>query len=153
MEIVENFSRTCKTLTTVYAFKYQLQHYLFHDDNKATTKVLQNLTSIVIGLEAMASYLQEIATNHVSNYICCTCITPLTMMSLQGTVCIQFSPKQYMKLYECNLLYVDDSQLTTDAKVLTSMVYNVFKKWFIFGGFEKTISGITGTPTHNCITK
>ena len=69
---MENFSRTCKTLTTVYAFKYQLQRYLFHDDNKATTlpeDVLQKLTLIVIGLETMASYLQEIATNNVSNYM------------------------------------------------------------------------------------
>ena len=72
MEIMEHFSRTCKTLTTVYAFKYQLQLYLFHDDIKATTLpegVLQKLTSIVIGLETMASYLQEIATNNVSNYM------------------------------------------------------------------------------------
>ena len=69
MKIMEHFNRTCKTLTTVYAFKYQLQRYLFHDDNNATTKVLQDLTSIVIGLEAMASYLQEIATNNVRNYM------------------------------------------------------------------------------------
>ena len=77
------------------------------------------------------------------------------MMSLQGTVCIKFSPKQYMKLYECNLLYFDNNQLTTNATVLTSMVSNVFEKWLdvTTKGFEKTISGITGTPEHKCTTK
>ena len=71
------------------------------------------------------------------------------MMSLQGTVCIKFSPKQYMKLYECN-------QLTTNAKVLTSMVDNVFKKWLNAAteGFLKTISGITWQPKQElCTTK
>ena len=35
-------------------------------------------------------------------------------MSLQGTVCVKFTPKQYMKLYECGLLYFDYINLATE---------------------------------------
>ena len=60
---MDHFNKTCKTFIAVNAFKYQLQHYLFHDANSATLPVgvVQNLTSIIIGLQSTARYLQEIA--------------------------------------------------------------------------------------------
>ena len=62
--IMNHSTKTCKTFTTVNAFKYQLQHYLFHDAKNAT----QNLTSILTSLQATARYLQEIAITEVNYY-------------------------------------------------------------------------------------
>ena len=42
-------------------------------------------------------------------------------MSLQGTVCVKFTPKQYMKLYECGLLYFNYTKLITNASVIQSL--------------------------------
>ena len=42
-------------------------------------------------------------------------------MSLQGTVCMKFTPKQYMKLYECGLLYFNYNKLSTSASVIQSL--------------------------------
>ena len=60
-EMMGHFNKTCKTFTAVNAFKYQLQHYLFHDVNNATLDVVQKISSIITGLQAAARYLQEIA--------------------------------------------------------------------------------------------
>ena len=57
--MMKHFNRTCQTFTAINAFKYQLQHYLFHGHNNTT--LLQNLTSIVTGLQGTARYLQQIA--------------------------------------------------------------------------------------------
>ena len=53
------------------AFKYQLQHYLFHDAKNATLNesVVQSITLIIIGLQAAARYLQETAKLNEVNYI------------------------------------------------------------------------------------
>ena len=66
--VLEHFDKTCKTFTAVNAFKYQLQHYLFHDGNNATLPefVVQGLTSLIIGLQTAAKYLQEIAITEVN---------------------------------------------------------------------------------------
>ena len=65
------FNKTCKTFTAVNAFKYQLQHYLFHDVNNANLleDTVQQLTSIIVGLQAAARYLQEIAITEVNHYV------------------------------------------------------------------------------------
>ena len=42
-------------------------------------------------------------------------------MSLQGAVCVKFTPKQYMKLYECGLLYFNYTKLMTNASVTISL--------------------------------
>ena len=65
--VMRHFDRTCQTFTTVNAYKYQLQYCLFNDANNATLpeNVLQNLTSIVTGLQATARYLQRIAITEV----------------------------------------------------------------------------------------
>ena len=67
-KVMNNFNKTCKTFTAVNAFKYQLQHYLFHDANNATLPEdpVQKLTSIIIGLQTTARYLQEIAITEVN---------------------------------------------------------------------------------------
>ena len=64
---MEHFNKTCKTFAAVNAFKYQLQHYLFHDANNATLPegAVQNLTTIIIGLQAMANHLQDVAITEV----------------------------------------------------------------------------------------
>ena len=59
--MMKHFNRTCQTFTTINAFKYQLQHSLFYNQ----TTLLQNLTSIVTGLQATARYLKEIAITEV----------------------------------------------------------------------------------------
>ena len=61
-----HFNKTCKTFTAVNAFKYQLQHYLFHDANNESLEVVQNITSIIIGLQAAAKFLQDIMINNVN---------------------------------------------------------------------------------------
>ena len=60
-------NKTCQTFTTVNAYKYQMQYNLFNDANNTTMpeSVLQNLTSIVTGLQATARYLQQIAITEV----------------------------------------------------------------------------------------
>ena len=66
--VMDHFSKTCKTFTAINAFKYQLQHYLFHDWNSATLPaeyVVQQLTSLITGLQTAAKYLQEVAVNEV----------------------------------------------------------------------------------------
>ena len=42
-------------------------------------------------------------------------------ISLQGAVCVKFTPKQYMKLYDCGLLYFNGTKLNTDAAVIKSL--------------------------------
>ena len=66
--VMEHFNKTCKTFTAVNAFKYQLQHYLFHDGNNATLPefVVQHLTQLIIGLQTAAKHLQEIAITEVN---------------------------------------------------------------------------------------
>ena len=66
--VMDHFNKTCKTFTAINAFKYQLQHYLFHDRNSATLPaeyVVQQLTSLITGLQTAAKHLQEIAINEV----------------------------------------------------------------------------------------
>ena len=66
--VMNYFDKTCKTFTAVNSFKYQLQHYLFHDGNNANLleDTVQQLTSIIISLQAAARYLQEIAITEVN---------------------------------------------------------------------------------------
>ena len=69
-------------------------------------------------------------------------------MSLQSTVCVKFTPKQYMKLYECGLLYFDNKKLDTTAAVLTSLVNNTLIKWLVPPDqFQYTITSGPNTPT------
>ena len=65
--VMKNFNRTCQTFNAVNSFKYQIQHYMFHDASNSS--VLQNLTSIVISLQAISMYLQEIAITEVIIYL------------------------------------------------------------------------------------
>ena len=60
-------------------------------------------------------------------------------MSLQGTVCVKFSPKQYMKLYECGLLYAHNKPLSSNKAVLTS-VESVLKTWIFAGSYKDAIT-------------
>ena len=64
---MKHFNKTCQSFTTVNAYKYQMQYYLFNDAKNATVteKVLQNLTSMVTGLQVMARYLYRIAITEV----------------------------------------------------------------------------------------
>ena len=72
------------------------------------------------------------------------------MMSLQGTVCVKFTPKQYMKLYECGLLFANNEPLRTSEAVLTSLVGHsggALKKWL---ATENSINKpLTGSPNRN----
>ena len=73
-------------------------------------------------------------------------------MSLQGTVCMKFTPKQYMKLYECGLLYFDYNKLNTTTKVLESVVNIVQQEWLPFLDFKKITSTLKEQPPHSdCI--
>ena len=71
-------------------------------------------------------------------------------MSLQGTVCVKFTPKQYMKLYECGLLYYDSNKLNTDVNVLGSLVKIALPDWTQVHGFRKITSTLKGKEVHNC---
>ena len=66
--VMDHFNKTCKTFTAVNSFKYQLQHYLLHDVNNANLleDKVQQLTSIIIGLQAAGRFLQEIAITEVN---------------------------------------------------------------------------------------
>ena len=59
------FNRTCKTFTAVNAFKYQLQHYLFHDLSDDLPEVVQYFTSMIIDLQTTAMYLQNVSKTEV----------------------------------------------------------------------------------------
>ena len=144
--MMKHFNRTCQTFTTVNAFKYQLQHFLFYNQ----TTLLQNLTSIVTGLQATARYLKEIAITevittsihyHGHNYY-------VLIMSLQGTVCVKFTPKQYMKLYECGLLYFNYTKLMTNASVIKSLSGTLMTMTHR-DGFPNTITTDLTTPTQD----
>ena len=70
-------------------------------------------------------------------------------MSLQDTVCMKFTPKQYMKLYECGLLYFDYNKLNVTEKVLESLVNIVQLEWLPFWKFKKITSTLKEQPDHN----
>ena len=76
------------------------------------------------------------------------------MMSLQGTVCVKFTPKQYMKLYECGLLYANNETLSTSEAILTSLVEGALRTWLFATGFRNTVTTVpTEPPNRNdCIT-
>ena len=63
-------------------------------------------------------------------------------MSLQSTVCVKFTPRQYMKLYECNLLYVNNTRINTSKALLTSLVDEAAGKW-IKTGFGNLTTAVT----------
>ena len=45
-------------------------------------------------------------------------------------MCVKFTPKQYMKLYESGLLYANNEPLSTSEAVLISLVHDqAAKKW------------------------
>ena len=71
-------------------------------------------------------------------------------MSLQGTVCVKFTPKQYMKLYECGLLYYNYNKLNTTASVVQSLVDTVQSTWLGSRGFTNTTTNgpSRGLPNH-----
>ena len=68
------------------------------------------------------------------------------MMSLQGTVCVKFTPKQYMKLYECGLLYANNETLSTSEAILTSLLHSGATKWL---ETENSITKDLTTPNQN----
>ena len=70
-------------------------------------------------------------------------------MSLQGTVCVKFTPKQYMKLYECGLLYFNYNKLMTNASVIQSLSGTLMTLTH-FRGFPNTITNYQSTtsPPH-----
>ena len=74
-------------------------------------------------------------------------------MSLQGTVCVKFSTKQYIRLYKCGLLYANDKLLSTTKTILTSLVESALRTWLFVGGFEDTLTIVpTELPDPNdCI--
>ena len=51
------------------------------------------------------------------------------MISLQGTRCVKFTPKQYIQLYNCGLLYADDVNLNTTSDVIESFVNGTARTW------------------------
>ena len=70
-------------------------------------------------------------------------------MSLQGTVCVKFTPKQYMKLYECGLLYLNSTNLNTDANVLGSLVEIALRQWLHIDTFKEITSALQPAPFHS----
>ena len=136
---------------SVNSFKYQIQHYMFHDANKSNLEegVLLNLASVVISLQAISMYLQEIAITEVITYIIilpCMRYYKYVYISLQDTMCVKFTPKQYLKSYECGLLYCNGTELNTDAAVIKSMKDDL-KTWLTDVGFKSTITN-GGKPKH-----
>ena len=77
----------------------------------------------------------------------------MTIISLQGTVCVKFTPKQYKLLYECGLLYANNEPLTTSEAVLTSLVKSALKTWLSAATFKNTITTVPAEfPNRNdCI--
>ena len=69
-------------------------------------------------------------------------------ISLQDTVCVKFTPKQYLKLYECGLLYCNGTKLNTDAAVIKSLKDDL-KTWLDDIGFGNTTTN-GGIPEHDC---
>ena len=72
-------------------------------------------------------------------------------LPIQNTMCVEFTPRQYMKLYECDLLYYNNTKLDTNASVIQSLVNTTRGKWLSYAnnGFDYTTTkGIT--PYHNC---
>ena len=66
--VMDHLNKTCQTFTAVNSFKHQLQHYLFHDVNNTNLleDKVQQLTSIIIGLQTAGRFLQEIAITEVN---------------------------------------------------------------------------------------
>ena len=60
--VMKYFNRICQTFNAENSFKYQIQHYVFHDANNSNLEegVLQNLTSMFISLQATSRYFSEI---------------------------------------------------------------------------------------------
>ena len=69
-------------------------------------------------------------------------------MSLQGTVCVKFTPKQYMKLYECGLLYFNSTNLNTDSNVLGSLA-EIVREWLHKYKFKYNTSTLQPAPFHD----
>ena len=63
---------------------------------------------------------------------------------IQGTVCVKFTPKQYMVLYEQGLLYVNDTPLSTNRAVLTSLIWGALRAWISLGGIRNAITTYNG---------
>ena len=61
------------------------------------------------------------------------------IMSLQGTVCVKFTPKQYMKIYECGLLYFNYNKLMTNTSVIKSLS-DTLRTMIHRDGFPNTIA-------------
>ena len=77
----------------------------------------------------------------------------MIIISLQGTTCMKFTPKQYKLLYECGLLYANNKCLTTSEAVLTSLVESALKTWLSARTFKNTITTVPAEfPNRNdCI--
>ena len=71
----------------------------------------------------------------------------MIIISLQGTVCVKFTPKQYKLLYECGLLYANNKRLITREAVLTSLI-RAAREWLRIKD-SLTISENTHTKTPN----
>ena len=52
-------------------------------------------------------------------------------------MCVKFTAIQYLKLYECGLLYCNGIKLNTDAAVIKSLK-NDLKTWLDDVGFKNT---------------
>lgn len=77
----------------------------------------------------------------------------MIIISLQGTTCVKFTPKQYKSLYECGLLYANNEPLSTSEAVLTSLVESALKTWLSAATFNDTITTVPAElPNQNdCI--
>jgi len=79
-------------------------------------------------------------------------IIACVVMSLQGTVCVKFTPKHYMELYECGLLYANNKPIRTSEAVLISLFSNALKSWLLGDGFQDTVTDAPVVPLNpsNC---
>ena len=72
------------------------------------------------------------------------------MMSLQGTVCVKFTPKHYMELYKCGLLYANNEPIRTSEAVLISLHNNALKTWLLGGGFNDAVTNAVSLVPRDC---
>ena len=65
-------------------------------------------------------------------------------------VCVKFTPRQYIKLYECGLLYVDNTALNTTGALLQSL-WKAAQQWLVNDefNFHKVLTVPRNTPNHS----